>query len=85
MIVERFAFNSLLGKLRQQHDDHHQHELDCTALCCAKNGQCAVVAHLVGDESESERLRDLGNLELFMENVGLRFSRMVLFACANSV
>jgi len=60
MIVERFAFNSILSKLREKHDDHHAHELDCTALCCAKSGQCAVVAHLVGDENESERLRDLG-------------------------
>jgi Fe2+ transport system protein FeoA len=60
MIVERFAFNSMLSKLREKHDDHHAHELDCTALCCATNGQCAVVAHLVGDESEAERLRDLG-------------------------
>jgi Fe2+ transport system protein FeoA len=60
MIVERFAFKSILTKYREQHDDHHSHELDCTALCCAKNGQCAVVAHLVGDENESERLRDLG-------------------------
>ena len=60
MIVERFAFNSILTKLREQQEDHHAHELDCTALCCACNGQCAVVARLVGDESESERLRDLG-------------------------
>lgn len=60
MIIERFAFNSLLSKLRDQHDDHHEHELDCTALCCAKSGQCAVVAHLVGEENEAERLRDLG-------------------------
>ena len=60
MIVERFAFNSLLSKLREQHDDHHDHELDCTALCCATNGQCAIIARLVGDETESERLRDLG-------------------------
>jgi Fe2+ transport system protein FeoA len=60
MIVERFAFNSILTKLREKQEDHHAHELDCTALCCACNGQCAVVARLVGDESESERLRDLG-------------------------
>ena len=60
MIIERFAFNSLLTKFREQHEEHHEHELDCTALCCAKNGQCAVVARLVGDENEAERLRDLG-------------------------
>jgi Fe2+ transport system protein FeoA len=60
MIIERFAFNSIIAKLREKQEEHHAHELDCTALCCAQNGQCAVVAHLVGDESESERLRDLG-------------------------
>jgi Fe2+ transport system protein FeoA len=60
MIVERFAFNSILSKLREKQEEHHAHELDCTALCCATNGQCAVVAHLVGDENEAERLRDLG-------------------------
>lgn len=60
MIIERFAFNSLLAKVREQHDEHHQHELDCTALCCAKSGQCAVVSRFVGDEDEAERLRDMG-------------------------
>ena len=60
MIVERFAFNSILSKLREKQEEHHAHELDCTALCCATNGQCAVVAHLVGDKNEAERLRDLG-------------------------
>lgn len=60
MIVERFAFNSILNKLREKQDEHHEHELDCTALCCAKDGQCAVVSYLVGDENEAERLRDLG-------------------------
>ena len=60
MTIERFAFKSVLSKLREQHDEHHEHQLDCTALCCASSGQCAVVAHLIGDEQESERLRDLG-------------------------
>lgn len=60
MIIERFAFASIMNKLRDKHDDHHDHELDCTALCCAHSGQCAVVQYLVGDDDESSRLRDLG-------------------------
>ena len=52
--------SSLLTKFRRHDSDHHDHELNCTALCCAKTGQCAVVAHLVGDADESARLRDLG-------------------------
>lgn len=59
-MTERFAFRSILTRLREERDEHHAHELDCTALCCARSGQCAVVAHLVGDENEAERLRDLG-------------------------
>jgi Fe2+ transport system protein FeoA len=60
MIIERFAFNSLLTKQQTTHPEHEEHEVDCTALCCARNGQCAVVSRLVGDENEAERLRDLG-------------------------
>ena len=60
-MINCLAFtSSLLTKLRHRDADHHDHELDCTALCCAKTGQCAVVAHLVGDAEESARLRDLG-------------------------
>lgn len=60
-MINCLAFSSsLLTKFRRQDADHHDHELNCTALCCAKSGQCAVVAHLVGDADEAARLRDLG-------------------------
>ena len=60
MTLERFALTSLWNRSRQKQDEHHAHELDCTALCCAHSGQCAIVSHLVGDEAEAARLRDLG-------------------------
>ncbi|MDF2440886.1 MAG: FeoA domain [Abditibacteriota bacterium] len=58
----------MLGRLKQKlkrapHDDHHQHELQCSALCCAKSGQSACILHLVGASDEAARLRDLGLCE----------------------
>lgn len=60
MTFQRFTLTSLVKKVRTDHDEHHEHELNCTALCCACSGQCAVVSHLVGDADEAARLRDLG-------------------------
>lgn len=60
MNIERFAFSSLAAKWREKNVEHEEHEIDCTALCCAKSGQCAIISHLVGEESEASRLRDLG-------------------------
>jgi Fe2+ transport system protein FeoA len=55
---------SLASRIRARragaHDAHHEHELNCTALCCACSGQCAIVSRLVGCEKEAARLRDLG-------------------------
>ncbi len=41
-------------------DDHAEHELHCTSLCCARNGQCARILDLINDCDEAARLRDLG-------------------------
>jgi Fe2+ transport system protein FeoA len=64
MNTKRPAIASLVSKLCARrvaaHDAHHEHELNCTALCCACSGQCAIVARLVGCEKEAARLRDLG-------------------------
>jgi Fe2+ transport system protein FeoA len=39
---------------------HHEHEIGCTSLCCAKNGQNLCVKRLCGAESECAKLRSLG-------------------------
>jgi Fe2+ transport system protein FeoA len=39
---------------------HQEHELNCTSLCCGKNGATLQVMALVGDETDAARLRDLG-------------------------
>lgn len=41
-------------------DAHHQHELTCTSLCCAKSGQRLCVKELCGAEIECAKLRELG-------------------------
>ncbi|MEO6906266.1 MAG: FeoA family protein [Abditibacteriaceae bacterium] len=45
------------------------HEAHCTALCCAKCGQCACITELLADHSEAERLRDMGIHEGVMVTV----------------
>ena len=60
MKIPHCVLSSWKSKFRRSQDDHHDHELNCTALCCAKSGQCAVVAHLIGDADEAAKLRDLG-------------------------
>lgn len=40
--------------------EHHQHEAHCTALCCAKSGECACITALLAEHDEAERLRDMG-------------------------
>jgi Fe2+ transport system protein FeoA len=64
MNIQRSSLLSLASKIRLRrvaaHEEHHAHELDCTALCCACSGQCAIVARLTGCEKEAARLRDLG-------------------------
>ena len=39
---------------------HHEHELNCLSLCCARSGQRVCVKELGGCELEAARLRDLG-------------------------
>ncbi len=39
---------------------HHEHEIGCTSLCCAKNGQNLCVTRLCGGQSECAKLRELG-------------------------
>lgn len=58
----------MLGRLKRKlkkarNDEHHEHELNCAALCCAKSGQSACILHLVGAADEAARLRDLGLCE----------------------
>ena len=43
--------------------EHEEHEIHCTALCCARQGQRANVVQLVGGTTEAARLRDLGICE----------------------
>lgn len=47
----------------KKQDAHAEHELHCTALCCAKHGEWANVVELVGEATEAARLRDLGICE----------------------
>ena len=39
---------------------HHEHELHCTSLCCARSGARVCVTELCGAEDEAAKLRDLG-------------------------
>ena len=57
---KRFAFWRAKNK---KQDTHAEHEMHCTALCCAKHGERANVVQLVGDAAEAARLRDLGICE----------------------
>jgi len=50
----------LLSILRRRQHQHAAHAADCTALCCAKNGQTLCVRHLVGEDKECACLRDIG-------------------------
>ena len=43
--------------------EHEAHEAHCTALCCAKSGECACITQLMDDHNEAERLRDMGIYE----------------------
>ena len=45
---------------RPLRDAHHQHQLHCTSLCCAKGGARVCVVEICGNEEEATRLRDLG-------------------------
>lgn len=54
------VFKSVLSRFCPRRGHHHDHELHCQSLCCARNGQCAVISHFCGDAGEAERLRDLG-------------------------
>lgn len=48
------------AKRRQASHHHEEHEAHCTALCCAKSGDCACITALVANHDEAERLRDMG-------------------------
>ena len=39
---------------------HHDHEIGCTSLCCAKSGQKLCVTQLCGGDIECAKLRELG-------------------------
>ncbi len=41
----------------------HEHAAQCTALCCARAGQCVRIEQLCNDAGEAARLRDLGLCE----------------------
>ena len=45
---------------RARQSAHHEHELHCTSLCCAKSGQQLCVTRLCGGENECAKLRELG-------------------------
>ena len=44
----------------QTAEHHHDHEVLCTALCCAQSGDKVCVTSLVGCEIAAAKLRDLG-------------------------
>ena len=46
-----------------QSQSSHPHAQQCTALCCARAGQCVRIEQLGNDASEAARLRDLGLCE----------------------
>lgn len=45
---------------RAAQNAHHNHEISCTSLCCAKSGQQLCVTRLCGGEIECAKLRELG-------------------------
>jgi Fe2+ transport system protein FeoA len=53
-----------LGRLvqffRRPGEPEAEHEVNCTALCCARSGQSADILSLVGEPGEAAMLRDLG-------------------------
>lgn len=51
---------SWITRLCRRQQEHAAHAADCTALCCAKNGQTLCVRHLVGEAKEAACLRDIG-------------------------
>jgi Fe2+ transport system protein FeoA len=48
---------------RRAEAEHEEHEAHCTALCCAKSGECACITQLLAEHHEAERLRDMGIYE----------------------
>lgn len=56
-------FSRVSLKSKRAHDAHHEHELHCASLCCAKSGQSARVLRVEGCEDQAARLRDLGLIE----------------------
>ncbi len=57
------AWRKKATPLATQHQLAHQHAQQCTALCCARAGQCVRIEQLCNDAGEAARLRDLGLCE----------------------
>ena len=58
----------MLGRLKRKlkrahHAEHDAHEVNCSALCCARSGQSACILQIAGCKEEAARLRDLGLCE----------------------
>ena len=51
---------AVCGKKKSHHNEHLEHEVNCTALCCAHAGQSACIVGFTGDAHEAAKLRDLG-------------------------
>lgn len=50
----------MIFRSRRAKEAHHEHEIGCTSLCCAKNGQNLCVTRLCGAAGECAKLRELG-------------------------
>ncbi len=51
---------SLKRRPKRHHSGHHEHELNCLSLCCAKSGQSVCVTGVCGEDDQACRLRELG-------------------------
>lgn len=57
------AWRKKATPLKTQLETAHEHAQHCTALCCARVGQCVLIEQLCNDAAEAARLRDLGLCE----------------------
>lgn len=63
---------ALLARWRRilgANQQHHEHEANCTSLCCGQSGQRLSVLCIANESHEAARLRDLGLREGAMVTV----------------
>ncbi len=51
---------NLFGKRAATKSAHHDHQMTCTSLCCARPGARVCVLEVGGSDIEACKLRDLG-------------------------